>query len=357
MKKLFKELRVLDLSTVLAGPSVATFFAELGATVIKVENPHTKGDVTRSWKLSNEEATSSVSAYFSSINFGKTYEWLDLTEPNNRKRIEELIVWSDIVIVNFKEGDDAKFRLAASDVQQLKPSVIYASLKGFHSDTQRIAYDVVLQAECGFMFMNGNVQSGPLKMPVALIDVIAAHQLKEGILCALLNRTESGKGLIVRVTLEEAALSALVNQASNYLMAGHIPQTSGSLHPNIAPYGETFTCSDSKSLVLAVGSDKQFRTLCSILNINDTAGNLLYVDNQSRVANRQELAAILQEVFATHTRDYWMSRMISEGIPAGAIKSMDEVMRSPAAQAMIREEEIDEHPTRRISSIAFKLEF
>jgi crotonobetainyl-CoA:carnitine CoA-transferase CaiB-like acyl-CoA transferase len=356
MEKLFNGLHILDLSSVLAGPSVATFFAELGATVIKIENPRTKGDVTRTWKLDTEDENSSVSAYFSSVNYGKSYEWLDFTIPGNRPRLEELLVWCDIVIVNFKEGDDTRFRLTASDVHQLQPKAIYASLKGFSSDAERIAYDVVLQAECGFMFMNGNAQSGPLKMPVALIDVIAAHQMKEGILCALLKRMESGRGAVVRVTLEEAALSALVNQASNYLMAGHIPKATGSLHPNIAPYGETFICSDSKSLVLAVGSDKQFGALCELLGIESILANPHFADNQSRVSHRYELAVILQQAIAMKPRSTWMQVFIMRGIPSGAIKSMDEVMESSAAQSMILEENLDENPTKRLSSIAFKLE-
>jgi crotonobetainyl-CoA:carnitine CoA-transferase CaiB-like acyl-CoA transferase len=269
METLFAGTRVLDLSTVLAGPSVATFFAELGATVMKVENPRTKGDVTRSWKLSSENAVSDISAYFASVNYRKSYVWIDFSANDSRPQLEELIRTSDIIITNFKEGDDRKFKLTSQDVHELQPKAIIASLKGFQSHPNRIAYDVVLQAECGFMFMNGTEQSGPLKMPVALIDVIAAHQLKEGILCALLRRSETGKGSTVRVTLEEAALSALANQASNYLMAGHIAQAAGSLHPNIAPYGETFQCSDNKRLVLAVGSDAQFNRLCEVVGFDE----------------------------------------------------------------------------------------
>jgi crotonobetainyl-CoA:carnitine CoA-transferase CaiB-like acyl-CoA transferase len=356
METLFAGTRVLDLSTVLAGPSVATFFAELGATVIKVENPRRKGDVTRSWKLSSENAQSEISAYFASVNYRKSYVWIDISASENRNQLEELIRTRDIIITNFKEGDDRKFRLTSEDVHAIQPKAIMASLKGFLSHPNRIAYDVVLQAECGFMFMNGTAQSGPLKMPVALIDVIAAHQMKEGILCALLRRVETGKGSTVRVTLEEAALSALANQASNYLMAGHIAQAAGSLHPNIAPYGETFRCSDNKRLVLAVGSDVQFNRLCEVMGLEELKNDVRFSTNQSRVVNRQDLAAALQGAFELNTREHWMQHLIDGAIPAGAIRSMDEVMESGAAQNMIREENISEQPTRRMSSIAFKLE-
>jgi crotonobetainyl-CoA:carnitine CoA-transferase CaiB-like acyl-CoA transferase len=356
MESLFQGLRVLDLSTVLAGPSVASFFAELGAEVIKIENPRTQGDVTRSWKLSSESSESPVSAYFSSVNIGKQYRWMDLTKPENRPELEELIRLSDVVIVNFKEGDDQKFNLSAEDIHALQPKAIYASIKGFRSDPKRIAYDVVLQAECGFMFMNGNSESGPLKMPVALIDVIAAHQLKEGILCALLQRAKTGKGATVRTTLEESALSALMNQASNYLMAGHVPQASGSLHPNIAPYGETFQCADGKQLVLAVGSESQFRNLCEALEVNHLCDDPRFDHNQQRVVHRKELAMELEASFRTKTRDSWTSLLTAAGVPVGAIRSMDEVMESATAKRMIREEVIEGHSARRISGVSFRLE-
>ena len=356
MVSVFQGLRVLDLSSVLAGPSVASFFAELGATVIKVENPRTKGDVTRSWKLPGESPESDISAYFASVNYRKEYRWIDLADKERRGEIEELIQTSDVIIVNFKEGDDRKFRLTAEDVHTIQPKAIYASLKGFQSDANRIAYDVVLQAECGFMFMNGNDSSGPLKMPVALIDVIAAHQLKEGILCALLHRAASGKGSVVRTTLEESALSALVNQASNYLMQGHVAEAAGSLHPNIAPYGETFQCGDGKQLVLAVGSDVQFKLLIEELHMSELAQDEHFITNAQRVIHRQKLAPLLESAFLSKPRNEWIELLTRIGIPVGAIRSMDEVLATNVAKSMIREEIIDGHLTRRLSGVSFTLE-
>lgn len=357
MNAIFKGLQVLDLSSVLAGPSVATFFAELGAKVIKVENPHFGGDVTRSWKLDSERPEASVSAYFSSVNYGKSYLTLDLGDPHNRLQLEDLIASSDIIIVNFKHGDDIKFRLSPQDVLRINPQAIYASLKGFASDERRVAYDVVLQAETGFMYMNGTPNSGPLKMPVAIIDVIAAHQLKEGILCALIQRIQSGKGAVVRCSLEQAALTALVNQASNFLMAGRVAQPMGSLHPNIAPYGETFVCADKRYVVLAIGSDAQFSELCDILNLPDLAKDSRYCTNQLRVANRNFLYEELSKAFLKKKRDAWMDAFHAHRIPAGAINTMAEVMQGSAALDMIRKETIDGIETTRLSSVAFTLEF
>jgi len=352
---MFQELRVLDLSTVLAGPSVGTFFAELGATVIKIESPKS-GDVTRTWRLKSEVTTGDISAYFASVNYKKSYLKLDFTNESDRSKLNDMIRESDLVIVNFKEGDDEKFKLSAADVLALNPKIIYASLKGFASNVNRIAYDVVLQAECGFMFMNGDQKSGPLKMPVALIDVLAAHQMKEGILCALIQRLKTGRGSAVRVTLEESALSALMNQASNYLMAGHSAKPEGSLHPNIAPYGETFLCADQKQLVLAIGSNQQFSKLCHCLSLQDLPEEKNYSTNQNRVLHRDELARILQSKLEKETRDYWMNLFIEQGVPSGSIRSMDEIFETDFAKSMVREEVISQQHTKRVTSIAFRLE-
>lgn len=357
MKAILADLNVLDLSTVLAGPSVATFLAELGATVTKVESPFNGGDVTRSWRLPGESSASSVSAYFASVNYGKHYLTLDLRDAENRAQLESLIAKSDIVIVNFKHGDDVKFKLTASAIHAIQPRAVYAALTGFASNENRIAYDVVLQAESGHMYMNGTPESGPVKMPVAMIDIIAAHQLKEGILCALYHREKTGKGSTVRCTLEEAALTALANQASNYLMSGHIPQPMGSLHPNIAPYGELMRCADDRLIVLAVGSNAQFSALCELLNQSFLLEDVRFATNAQRVIHRKALSDALTPFFSMQPSDEWMSRLNAAGVPAGVVKDMAQVMNGSAAKHMIREEVIDGLQTRRLSSVGFRLEF
>jgi crotonobetainyl-CoA:carnitine CoA-transferase CaiB-like acyl-CoA transferase len=356
MSTLFNGIKILDLSTVLAGPSVATFFAELGATVTKIENPRTSGDVTRSWKLPGENPNATVSAYFSAVNYKKSYLYLNLGDTSSREQLEQLIKEADVVIVNFKHGDDLRFRLTPQDIQSLKNDIIYARITGFSGQPGRVAYDVVLQAETGYMYMNGTDQSGPVKMPVAMVDVLAAHQLKEGILCALIKRLQTGKGSVVSCSLEKAGLSALVNQASNYLMTGHVPVRLGSLHPNIAPYGETFVCANGKALVLAVGSDKQFQNLCEILGAPEVSKQPLYIDNHQRVKHRQQLAQALSPLFAQFDSEELLAKLIEKNVPAGAIRSMDEVMKNPVAQAMILEEEIEGIMTQRMQSAAFTIE-
>ncbi len=354
-RSIFEGLHILDLSTVLAGPSVATFFAELGAKVTKIENPTTSGDVTRSWKLPQEETQNNVSAYFSSVNYGKNYVWLDISKTENRKVLGDLIRNSDILICNFKKGDDEKFSLTPAEVFAIQPRIIYSKITGYEYSAERVAYDVVLQAETGYMAMNGTPESGPVKMPVAMIDVIAAHQLKEGILCALLDRMKSNRGSVVECSLEKAGLSALVNQASNYLMSSQIAGRIGSLHPNIAPYGEIFYCLDEKPLVLAIGSDRQFATLMEILGSSQSGSDDRFKHNQDRVKNRTELTSILSPLFKTKNRDTWEEEFILKNVPAGAIKTMDEVLSGRVAKDMQLEEEISGVKTKRLSSVAFNI--
>jgi crotonobetainyl-CoA:carnitine CoA-transferase CaiB-like acyl-CoA transferase len=345
------ELKIVDISTVLAGPSVATFFAELGAEVKKIEHP-THGDVTRTWKLPSEKNTT-VSAYFSSVNYKKKYIKLDLSLPDDRSSFLELVKNADILISNFKKGDAEKFGIENNVLVALNQRLIHAKITGFGADSDRVAYDLVLQAETGFMAMNGTKESGPVKMPVALIDVLAAHQLKEAILLALFQRERTGKGASVEVSLYRAAIASLMNQASNYLMENILPKRQGSLHPNIAPYGEIFQTKDQFQLTFAIGSDLQFKKLCDVINAPEIDQNTLFTSNLLRIQNRGELALALQLHVAQFDSDFILCQCEKYFIPAAKIRSLDEVIKNELAQAMIREEEIEGKLTRRITSIAF----
>jgi crotonobetainyl-CoA:carnitine CoA-transferase CaiB-like acyl-CoA transferase len=185
MQKIFVNLTVIELSSVLAGPSVGVFFAELGARVIKIENPKTGGDVTRTWKLPSEKGPG-VSAYYSSVNAGKEILFLDITEKKSLEKFYGLVKKADIIITNYKSGDDKKLNVDFKRLSKINPKLVYACINGFGSDSNRTAYDLILQAETGFMSMNGEKDGAPLKMPVALIDLLAGHHLKEAILIALL---------------------------------------------------------------------------------------------------------------------------------------------------------------------------
>ncbi|HKZ37881.1 MAG TPA: CoA transferase, partial [Chryseolinea sp.] len=207
---MFDDLKVLELASVLAGPSVGQFFAELGAEVIKVENIITAGDVTRTWRVTGEQ-TDDRSSYFCSVNWGKKSIAVNLNTPEGKKIIYALVKKSDIVIASFKPGDAAKLEVDYETLSALNPSLIYGQITGYGSGKPRVGYDAVIQAEAGFMFMNGEPGGPSLKMPVALMDILAAHHLKEGILLALLNKQRSGRGELVEVSLIQAAISSLAN--------------------------------------------------------------------------------------------------------------------------------------------------
>ncbi len=350
---MLNDLTIIDASTVLAGPSVGTFFAELGAKVIKVENPITP-DVTRSWKLPNEDKESTISAYFSSVNFGKEYLQLNLKEDGDHQKFMDLISSADVLITNFKNGDEKKLNIEDAFLHQMNPKLIIGKINGFGKNSDRVAYDLILQAETGFMSMNGTPESGPVKMPVALIDVLAAHHLKEGILLSLLERKDTHKGKTVTVSLYDAAVSSLVNQASNYLMNHHIPQRIGSLHPNIAPYGELFETKEKDLITFAIGSDTHFKKLCDFLDLSELPQQDKFQTNQSRVINRQDLQVILQEKIKEFSTQDILGNMLSVHVPAGKVKNLSEVFENTELQKSIREEKIDTINTKRVSSIAFK---
>jgi len=350
----FKDLKVVELASVLAGPAVGMFFAELGANVIKIENKKTNGDVTRNWKSSNEK-TKNTSAYFSSVNWGKEHLFIDYSNNKDFSKLLSLLKEADIIICNFKYGDAEKFALTYLDVQKINNKVIYAQLNGFKSQPKRVAFDVVLQAECGYMHMNGQKDSPPTKMPLAIMDLLAAHQLKEGVLVALLKKDQTGKGSLVETSLEETALSSLANQATNWLMNHEIPQRIGSMHPNIAPYGDVFTTKDNKLLVTAIGSDKQFASFWNLLGSKEIATEDKFSSNQNRLKNRIELQETLGALILHCNRDELIEQCIQRGIPVGAIKNMEEVFSSKTAQNMLLDEVVNGEKTTRIKSVAFKI--
>ncbi len=351
MNKPFSDLIVVELAGVLAGPSAGLFFAELGATVIKIENPKTNGDVTRSWKLQSENKEDKTSAYYWSINSGKEILFLDLLLDNDLQQFYDLIKTADILISNYKLGDDIKLKVDYSSLKKLNPTLIYASINGFGPESPRTAYDLILQAESGFMFMNGEKNASPLKMPVALIDILAGHQLKEAILIALLNKYKTNQGSHITVSLFDTAIASLANQATNWLIAHHLPIAQGSLHPNIAPYGEIFKTKDNHQITFAIGSDKQFKQLCEILNIQVIPE---YSNNQLRVANRLALFNLLNEQIQKLDFEILFNKCVKHDVPIGKIRNLKEVFELPEAQHLINTFNYQNYTVCNVKSVAFK---
>lgn len=337
---MWQNLKVVELASVLAGPLVGSFFAELGAEVIKIENKPRGGDVTRTWKLAKENSEQKVSAYYASANYGKTSLFMDYTDSDDYAQVIDLIKDADIVLQNFKPGDDVKLGLEATKLLALKPSLIIGCINGFGKKSTRPAFDVVLQAETGFMHMNGHPDGEPVKMPVALIDILAAHHLKEAILIALVEKSLTGKGKIVHVSLLEAAIASLANQANNYLMANHIPQRMGSRHPNIAPYGDLYLTKDKEYIVLAIGNDKQFKLLCNILTI-DQKKTEAFSTNNDRVNNRVELNSLLSDKISSFESESLIELFLENKVPFGKIKDIKEVFQGELASKMILKSSID----------------
>lgn len=347
IRSILQGINVLDLSTVLAGPSVGTFLAELGAEVTKIESP--QGDVTRTWFGVNEDQ-STTSAYYLSVNANKTVHMMDLNK--NRSELEDLISKSDILLLNFKSSDEVKFDLSPDTLLQRHPHLIIGKIKGFEHEEGRVAYDVAIQAETGFMSINGEAGSEPLKLPVAFMDVLAAHQLKEGLLCALLDKTKTGKGMLVECSLESAGIVSLMNQGSNFLKTGQVPKASGSLHPNIAPYGEQLVFKDNTRIVLAIGSDKQFASLCNALQCASVCNDPRFFNNILRVQNRHELHQILMAAAEKILFQSIRESLISHSVPFGEVKTIDRVMGSTSAL-----EKIIVHPNgeRSVSHVGFNM--
>ncbi|MEO1051069.1 MAG: CaiB/BaiF CoA-transferase family protein [Bacteroidota bacterium] len=333
---MFNQLKVLELASVLAGPGVGQFFAELGADVIKVENVKTKGDVTRSWKLPTEE-DSDISGYFSAVNWGKRSIGLDISQSEGLTIVHELVKQTDIVVASYKPGDAEKLNVDYNTLKALKPDLIYGQITGYGPDNPKVGYDAVIQAESGFMYMNGEASGAPTKMPVALVDVLAAHHLKEGLLVALINRMSKGEGALVEVSLLQAAVSSLANQATNWLVGGVIPKRKGSEHPNIAPYGDVFTTADSKSLILAVGSDKQFAALCKIIDQEQLVDDPRFYTNHERVKNRKLLKQLLKTGIEEFELEELAGLLEKDKIPYGRINNIQEVFEQPEARTLLLE--------------------
>jgi crotonobetainyl-CoA:carnitine CoA-transferase CaiB-like acyl-CoA transferase len=324
-------VRVVELASILAGPVTGQFLAELGAQVIKVENPATAGDPTRAWRLAGEDSQAPVSAYFSCANWGKRSIAVNVALPGGRRVVHDLARHSDIVIASYKPGDDARLGLDPATLRALNERLIYAQISAYGRDDPRPGFDAIIQAQSGFTYLNGEAHGGPVKMPVALMDLLAAHQLKEAILLAMLERGRTGQGRHVHVSLLDAAIGSLANQASNYLVGGVIPQRLGSEHPNIVPYGAIYRLGDDRELVLAVGTERQWRGLAEAIGRPELVADARFADNQARVGNRRALHIELDAAFCGLTSEEAAARLQDAGVPFGFVNDMAAVFSQPGA--------------------------
>ena len=351
----FKELKIVELASVLAGPLCGSFFAELGAEVVKVENKLSGGDITRQWKIEEEPASDETSSYYHSANYGKTPVLLDLNEVKDMDRLVQLIANADVITSNFQQKVAHKFKLEYEDVKAIKHDIIMVQLNAYDYDDPRPGFDLVMQAETGFISMCGDSSESLAKMPVAMLDIIAGHQMKEAVLLALIHKMRTGQGSCIHVSLYQSGVSALVNQGTNFLNTGHIARPMGTMHPNIAPYGDVYQTSDNEQFMLAIGSDEQFKKLVETLNAGNELVDYL-CDNQSRLRHRSQLNRYLQEKIVQFTAEDLFTKLAEVNLPFCKINDISQVFHTDLAKEMILESHVGElaHVRYSISNVAFK---
>ena len=326
-------VRVVDLSRVLAGPLATMTLGDLGADVVKVERPG-EGDDTRHWgpPFAGDDA-----AYFLSLNRNKRSVAVDLKTPKGVAAIRRLVAGSDVLIENFRPGLMADLGLPLDELRSANPRMITCSLTAFGDDAPEAAsrpgYDIIVQALSGLMSITGEREGEPTKAGVALLDVVTGLYATVGILAALQERERTGVGRHVSVSLFDASVAAMVNQASNFLIGGVVPVAMGSQHPNIVPY-QVFHGSD-RPFVLAGGNDRIFGRTCEVVGHPEWARDERFATNQARVAHRDELVARLASVFATRSAEAWLKDLEAASVPCSPIRTMDEVFAAPEGAALI----------------------
>ncbi|WP_075779706.1 CaiB/BaiF CoA transferase family protein [Streptomyces acidiscabies] len=311
-------LLVADFSRVLAGPYATMLLADLGAEVIKVEAP--AGDETRSWMPPTRGTTST---YYLGINRGKRSLALDLRTDQDAEAARELARRADVLIENFKPGTLAKYGLDFGAVSAANPGVVYASITGFGpgAGSHVPGYDLMVQAISGLMSLTGDPEGEPFRAGISVFDVMAGNHAAIGILAALRHRDATGAGQHVEVNLLSSALSGLVNHSSAYVAGGTVPYRMGNAHPSVFPY-EPFPTAD-RDLIVAAANDGQFRGLCDVLGIPETADDPRFAHNKDRTARREELRPLLVERLATRGATEWFEALVAAGVPAAPINTID----------------------------------
>ncbi|MFE7173778.1 CaiB/BaiF CoA transferase family protein [Streptomyces sp. NPDC057616] len=309
---------VADFGRVLAAPYMTMLLADLGADIIKIERPGT-GDETRAWgpPFADGETT-----YFLGVNRNKRSVALDLTDERDKEAARAIVARADVLVENFRPGTMERLGLGYEEMRALNPGLVYCSVTGFGSaeGAQLPGYDLLVQAMGGLMSVTGEPGGRGTKAGVALVDVITGLHAGMGVLAALRERERSGRGQLVEVSLLTSLLSALTNQAAAYVGAGVVPRAMGNRHPSIAPY-EVLEAKD-RPLVLAVGNDRQFRTLCERLGRAPLADDPRFATNAARVAHRQELLDELAGPLAGRTADEWFDELTGAGVPCGPINDL-----------------------------------
>ncbi len=328
-------LRVLDMTRVLAGPFAAQILGDLGADVIKVEHP-ARGDDTRQWGPPFLETADGarVAAYYLAANRNKRAVAIDFAKPAGRELVLRLVERADVLLENYKVGTLARYGLDHESLARRNPRLIQVSITGFGQTgpwRARPGYDFLIQALSGLMSITGEPDRAPMKVGVAMADLLTGLYAVIGVLAALAERARSGRGQHLDLALFEATIGTLANQAMNYLVSGQAPHRQGNAHPNIVPY-QDFPTADTR-IVICVGNDRQFAALCAVLGHGAWADDPRFATNAQRVAHREILVGKISEVLMTQPAAHWLAALEKAGITAGPIQDIAAALTCPQAVA------------------------
>ncbi|MEP3330979.1 CaiB/BaiF CoA-transferase family protein [Sedimentitalea sp.] len=337
-------LKVVELARILAGPWAGQTLSDLGAEVIKVESPN--GDDTRAWGppfVTRDDDESA--AYFHSTNRGKGSITVDFSTPAGQAQLRDMIRDADVFIENFKVGGLAKYGLDYESLSAINPRLVYCSVTGFGQTgpyARRAGYDFIIQGMSGLMSITGEPDGQPQKSGVAITDIFTGVYSVTGILAALHQRQSTGRGQHIDMALLDVAVSVTANQALNYLTTGDAPQRMGNGHVNLTPY-QAFDCTDGH-IIIATGNDAQYQRLCRLLGLDDMAEAPEFLRNKDRLANRRVMIARLNGATASWSKADLLAGCEAQGIPAGPINDLADVMADPQVIARGMQIELDGVP-------------
>jgi formyl-CoA transferase len=331
-------LFVLDLSRILAGPTCTQLLGDLGATVIKVENPKSGGDDTRGWgpnyARDKDGNPTDLSAYFMAANRNKRSIAVDIADPEGQRILRHLAARADIVIENFKPDGLKKYGLDHATMLKAHPALVYCSISGYGQtgpNRSQPGYDLMAQGYGGIMSITGDPGGAPMKVGVGIADVMCGMYATIGILAALRHRDQTGEGQHIDLALVDSSMAWLINEGTNFLTSGQLPERRGNAHPNIVPY-DAFECADGHFL-LAVGNDAQFARYCDALGLQETGKDPRFVTNLGRIENRAALMQAIRPAMRALPRADILTRLQAVGVPCGPINTIEEALTSQQAVA------------------------
>ncbi len=330
-------LLVLDLSRILAGPTATQLLGDLGATVIKIENPKTGGDDTRSWgppSAETPDGKSDLSAYFMAANRNKYSVAADLSTQEGQALVRSIASQADVVIENYKPDGLVKYGLDHATLCAAHPELVYCSISGFGQtgpERDRAGYDLMAQGFGGIMSLTGDPDGPPMKVGVGIADVMCGMYATIGILAALRHRDATGEGQHIDLALVDSQIAWLINEGTNFLASGQEPVRRGNAHPNIVPY-DVFATKDGH-IILAVGNDRQFRAFCAAMDRPDLADAPEFATNPDRIANRDAISAAISETLAARHSAEILELLQNAGVPAGPIHTVGEALNTAQAKS------------------------